>query len=235
MEYLDESISAMVNKSNKREKAMRIWEEQLAEMIGKIPNESIEIGKEVYEMQKLLLFDDAISIYIPAQFIEMPFDDIKLKYIHKLQPELVYENKKRTINISFFVIEEKLGKKQLPDIRNIMKDIFIKLNPISKVFDHGEFITKCENEVAYYSFDSPALVGQMFSLVFIASLGEKTLVCSLNCIKKDMEEMKPLFYGIMKTLEFDRDPISEALSTQEGVCEIDLFKFYGIFILRYDK
>jgi len=234
VEHLDESITAMVRKGNKREESVRNWEEQLAEMVEKIPNEeSIELGKEEYKMGKLFLFDGALSVYIPEQFIEMPLDDVKLKYIHELKPQLVFENEKRTVNIGLFISEEKIEKSQLPDIRNIMKDTFIKLNPVSKVFDHGEFITKCENDVAYYTFDSPALVGQMFSLVFIAALGEKTLICNLNCIKKDMDEMKLLLYGIMKTMRFDCKSQSEVLSTHEG--EIDLFKFHGIFILRYDK
>jgi len=198
MEYLDKRIAKMVNKSNKKEKIKKTWEEQLAEIIKTIPKSSINLGNEDFELKELLLFDDRFSIYVPKKFTEMPLEHIKQKYIHELKPQLVYENEKRTINIGFFVIEEKIEQSQIIEIRNIMKNSFIKLNPSSKIFDDGEF-TICENKIAYYSFDSAALDGQIFNLVFITSLDEKMLVCNLNCLKKDMEKMKPLFYGIMKT------------------------------------
>gem|GEM_PF-1605085 len=221
MNHLDKTINIMSAKHEKKEQVKKTWEELLSETIAAFGEAPIALGNEDFELERISLFDNCLSIYIPKYFKEMSLEHINLKYINQLKPNPVYENIKGSINIGFLLIEEVVVEKsQLIEIRNIMKNSFVKLNPSSKIFDYGDFIANEENQIAYYTFDNAVLDGQMYNLVFITLLGEKTLVCNMNCLKKDKETIKLLFYGIMKTVKIENHNIKEnATSTKETELE----------------
>ncbi|MCL2610137.1 MAG: hypothetical protein FWE02_00495 [Defluviitaleaceae bacterium] len=209
MEHLDKRIATITNKHNKKEKIKKTWEEQLSEIVESIPKLHIELNGKDIEMKQLSLLNDSFLIYIPKDFFEIPLDTIKKNYPYEARPQSVYQNKRDTINIGFTIIEDIVEETELTSLRDIMKNSFIKINPASKILDDGDFLQN-EKMVVYYTFSSFALDGQNYNLLFLTLVGSNLLICSLNCIKKDMDKIKPLFYGIMKTIE-----IKEVLSNEQ--------------------
>ncbi|MCL2610783.1 MAG: hypothetical protein FWE02_03795 [Defluviitaleaceae bacterium] len=220
MEHLDKRIATIANKHNKKETIKKTWEEQLSEMVEDIHKLNIELDRENTEMKQLSLFDDNVLIYMPKNFVEMPLNNLKTMYPTESRPQLMYQNDINTINIGFLVTEIPESKEELLNLRNDSKKELIALSPSSKIFDMGDFIID-ETHIAYYTFNSYAVGGQMFNLVFFAFLvdkasnGNKFLLCNLNCLQKDMNTMKSFFYGIMKTIEIKKIVHTEQEETTE--------------------
>jgi len=180
------------------------WEEQLATIIEELPKLHVTVNEMNLEMAQYKLFSEKLSVYIPSEFVEMSSINIKQKYPHDARPEIVFCNSKNTVNICFTVVKEDASEMPLLDLRDLMKGAFLTVNPASKILDEGDFI-KDENGVAYYAFSSHAIGGQMYNLLFITAISGELLVCSLNCLKKDMDKYKLLFYGIMKTTKVENE------------------------------
>ncbi|MCL1935154.1 MAG: hypothetical protein FWF57_02085 [Defluviitaleaceae bacterium] len=215
MEELDKRIAIISNKYDKKETIKKTWEEQLSQTIEEIRSLHIELDRENTELEQLSFFNDSFSVYMPKDFKEVPLEIKKQKYQYEQRPQIIYQNKKGTVNIGFSVAEIAETKEELINLRNGMKNSFVSVSPSSKIFDTGDF-TINENHIAYYTFNSYAVGGQMFNLIFIAFLGSKGedknkfLICNLNCLQKDMEKFKPFFYGFMNTIE-----IKEVTSAKE--------------------
>ncbi|MCL2610831.1 MAG: hypothetical protein FWE02_04035 [Defluviitaleaceae bacterium] len=217
MDYLDKRFAILANKNNKKEKIKKTWEEQLSEMIEDMHNLHIELDREDTVLEQLSLFDGGLNVYMPKGFTKMPMELIKANYVQEEKPQLVYRNKKDTINICLSVIKDGdniIEESELLLLRDIMKNSFIKLNPSSKILDFGDFFQN-EKLIVYYTYPSFALNGQNYNLMFLTLLGSNLLICGLNCLKKDMERMKPFFYGFMNTIEIKEVVPSEVEETME--------------------
>ena len=203
---MDEKIIEMIRKNKVAGDQEDSWEEQLDQFIIDIKNLEIELEGELTELEKISFFDERLSAYMPKIFKEMPEFMKKKKYLAENRPQFIYHNKKKTVNIGFTLAEIDEGKDQLLVLRDGMKDALVTVHPTTKIYDSGDFFND-ENQVAYYTFNSHAIGGQMFNLIYITFLEwnteekNKVLVGSLNCLKKDMEKLKLFFYGFMNSIE----------------------------------
>lgn len=204
MEHLDGRIIDITTRGVQEQKKIKEWEDQLAEIVEEISQLKVRLGGLDMEMKEYILFDNKFTILIPSDFIEMDIKHIKQKYPNKSRPQLIFRNKKDTVNIGFTIINENTPEEDLPGVRDIMKSAFLSVNPASTILDEGDF-RQYENTVAFYTFPSFAIGGQMYNLIFITLVGGSLLVCNLNCLKKDMETYKLLFYGIMKTVKAEKE------------------------------
>ena len=206
MEHLDKLIAKASLQKEQKERTKKTWEKELSEITENIPKLQINLDDEEIKMKQVSLFDDNISIYMPKDFKEMTLDDKKDKYSTEPRPQIMYQNNKDTINIGFSIVEIDEPEEELLKLRDEMKEGFLSLNPSSEIYDEGDFMSK-ESQIAYYAFNSFALGGQMFNLIFITFIDEKILMCNLNCLKKDMDKQKLLLYGIMKTVEIKNNTL----------------------------
>jgi len=204
MEHLDERVIGMISRGEKEMEKQKDWDERLAEITAEIPLLKLTQKGLEMEMTEYLLFDKKFTIYIPSDFVKMESKHIKQKYPHESRPHLIYRNKKDTINIGFTIINESVDEEDLPGLRDVMKNAFLSVNPASTILDQGDF-KQGDNSIVYYTFPSFAIGGQMYNLLFVTIMGGRVLVCNLNCLKKDMETYKLLFYGIMKTVKSDKE------------------------------
>lgn len=204
MEHLDGRIIDLITRGAQEQKKIKDWEEPLEAIIAEIRQLQVTQGGLDMAMKEYKLFDQRLTIFLPSNFIPMDTQHIKRKYPNESRPKMVFRNKKDTVNIGFTVIKESVPEEDLPGVRDIMKNAFLSVNPASTILDEGNF-KQDENTVAYYTFPSFALGGQMYNLIFITLLGGGLLVCNLNCLKKDMETYQLLFYGIMKTVKAEKE------------------------------
>ena len=222
MEYIDELVVTKMSKYEEKEKIQQTWEEQLENMIECINSKGYIIlhKKDVQtKVEQLSLFNDSLKIYMPEDFEEMSLENKKQKYTDKERPDLIYQNNGDTINIAFSLIEIDEKKEELLNLRDGMKKGFISANSSSKILDTGDFSIG-ENKIAYYTLSSSSIGGRIFNVIFITFIGEKVLVCNMNCLANSMVKLKPLFYGIMKTIEIKK-PIETPIKHSSEEIELE--------------
>ena len=181
------------------------WDEQLEKIIGEIKNGLVESSGT--EMEQRHFFDKRLFLYMPKDLEKMTDEHVKIKYPNENRPKLLYTNDTDSINMGISMIEnedeERLIDEDAEAFRDVMLESLIAVSPTSKILDKGTFLFDGDMETkvtaAYYCFDSFALGGAMYSLVFITILDDALVIVNLNCQMKSMEENKLLFYGIMHT------------------------------------
>ena len=202
MEHIEDAIADMMNSGEHEEKAKK-WDEQLAEVIEEIRELKVAQNGLDMEMQEHTMFDGKLRVYMPSDFKKMGNDDISQKYSSEPRPDLVYYNKQDTVNIGFTIIEENISNEDVAGVRDIMKNAVLSASPAAEILDEGDF-AQDENVVAYYACLNFVLGGQLYSLIYIAPMAGKLLLCTLSCFMKDMETYKLLFYGMMKTAKAEK-------------------------------
>ncbi|MDR1066032.1 MAG: hypothetical protein LBL35_01170 [Clostridiales bacterium] len=196
-QFMDEFIVNMIEQNKKNQEDQ---DRLLEDMIEQIKNLHVSLNELDMDMTESLFFDGEIKMRIPADFIKMPAKAAKVKYPVESRPQIIYMDKKDSVNIGLNHTQENVKEEDVVSVRDYMIAAYSAVNPASKITDKGHFMSG-EHAIAYYSFENFVIGGQMYNLVFILSLKGKLFACNLNCLKKDTERMKPLFYGIMKTTE----------------------------------
>jgi len=210
MSHVDEKISAVLENAKRSTQEAEQWDKQLDEIIVEIKNEMV--AHLSMEMEQRAFFDERFFIYMPKYFQEMNISHIKAKYPNENRPKLLFTNSTDTINIGINTIideEEKFIEEDVTEFRDIMMESFFATSPSSKMLDKGDFKKEDKPLVAYYCFDSYAIGGLMYNLIFVTLLDEAILIVSMNCAMKDIEKNKLLFYGIMHTAHEESKSVAD--------------------------
>lgn len=200
MEHLDEKIVNVIKGEAEKVQKEKDFGEKLKEIIeeiktGKVLQDSLDM-----EVEPQKFFGKKFTIYIPQFFKKMDFKQVKIKYPNENRPKIIFTNKKDTINIGLNLLsQESFTNDDLLDFRDVMKNSFLSVSPSSRILDEGNFTGDENTQIAYYCFDSFAIGGPMNNLVYVTVIDTSMLVINLNCLKKDWETYKLLFYGIMHT------------------------------------
>jgi len=206
MSHVDEKILAALENAKRCAREAEGWDKQLDGITVEIKNGMV--ADLSMEMEQRSFFDKSFFIYMPKYFKEMNKSHIRSKYPNENRPKLLFTNSTDTINIGINTIadkEEKFVEEDVKEFRNIMMESFFATSPSSKALDKGDFKKDGKPLVAYYCFDSYAIGGPMYNLIFVTLLGEAILIVSINCVMKDIEKYKLLFYGIMHTANVGRE------------------------------
>jgi len=204
MAHIDEKIISILDSQQRESKRKEQWDERLEAVIKEIENGMvIESG---IETEKRHFFDNRLSIYMPKYAQRMSDEHLKIKYPNENRPQFLFTNDTDSMNIGISFIKEDVEKfeaEMTEDIRDIMLESFQSVSPSSKILDSGtiKFDEGEETEmlIAYGSFDSFAIGGVMYNLIYVTIVDDAAIVVSLNCTMKNMEEFELLFYGIMHT------------------------------------
>jgi hypothetical protein len=202
MEYLDENIVNIIKKNKLQEHLKDKFESEVKQIVDEILKGNVTTNGVNLEIEQKPFFDNKFHICIPKKFQKLPEKLAKIKYPNESRPQTIFCNKNDTVNIGINFSEEEVENEDVPLIRDIMKDGYKAVYPHAKTPDVGERIIDDYN-VAYYTFISFAIGGQMYNHIFIFSCTNKVVVISLNCLKKDMDTWKPFFYAIMDTIRIN--------------------------------
>ncbi len=207
MEHFDEKIIQVVNViKEERQQAQEAekFQDQLREVMEGIRAGKVVLKDHKIETEKKLLFQKSFSIYIPQELRRMADNVARIKYPSEARPQIIYTNKKDTVNIGINYSQQELENDEVSAFRDVMKDSFLSVNPSSEILDSGELMVG-ETNVAYYTFPNFVIGGRLYNLIFVLSLKGKALVCNMNCIKKDMKKWELFFYGVMNTIEIHEE------------------------------
>lgn len=198
MDYHDERIIEMQLKGREQIDPNKL---DIEDIIEAFKSNSFRMNQKELSLLQRPLFEESLMSYLPEDYVQSSLRELKVKYPSEQRPQIVYRNKRDTINIGFQLIEESVPDEHIVDMRNVMRDAYKQVNPVTNILDEG-LIEVEGRPLAYYAFDSFALGGQMFNLVYVTRLNEQILIGVMNSGKKDMRMCRPLFQGIMHTLEF---------------------------------
>jgi len=204
---IDEQIIAILEERKKSLELQKSKEEQIEEIIKQIKEDNkVTTDKLDLEMEQHHFFNKSFSMYMPKYFEEMSEEHVNIKYPNANRPKILYTDSNSVVDICLNLLEEETWtKEQVVEFRNVMATAFLSTSPSSKIFDMGQFALEEEIPVAYYAFDSYAIGGSMYNLIFITLLGDKILIVSMNCPQKEMEQYELLFYGIMHTTTIEKE------------------------------
>lgn len=204
MEFLDKRVAELNVMSASKETDVI----DIEEIIIQFEENEFRFNQRSMQVETQLVFEDLLKVYIPEKFVRSSLMEAKIKYPSEQRPQLIYRNTRDTINIGFSLIEQTVPDEHIVDMKDVMRDAYLQVNPVSNILDQGLEIIG-DRPLAYYTFDSFAIGGQIYNCVFITRLNDYLLIGTMNGAKKDMRMCKPLFYGVMHTLEFLDEEVSD--------------------------
>ena len=137
-------------------------------------------GKMVYFERKELL--DVLSILLPDSWKQMPEEYARIKYPSEFRPQIIITTVDLSVNIGFTVFPTEIQTEDTLKMSERMKAAIHRSNP-------DYLMNSCTNmkEISgsWFSFRSHAMDSDLYNMMMIASIGERTIQGSFNCLYKD--------------------------------------------------
>ena len=161
---------------------------------------TVEINGVSYSFNRVHILNDAVSVIVPEQFGEMTEEAAKLKYPSEHRPQCIYTTNDGSINIAFDLPDYPLEKSQIEEKISEWKLAIKRVNP-AYVF-YIEKIEILENtKIGYFDFKSYPLDQDLYSLIFITSIGGKLLLGTFNCPFVQYRDWKRLAVQMILSIE----------------------------------
>jgi len=150
------------------------------------------------DLEKKSLLNDKVELKIPSAFQVMSDEILKIKYPSENRPELVYTNESGGINVALSLTANSASQESLSEVVDQFTTVFKSASAIDW---KGEGVnTINDRKVGYIEFVSPAMDTEIYNLLFFTDLDGKLLICTFNCVKKNMKEWKTTAKEIMNSL-----------------------------------
>ena len=172
-------------------------------------NETMSLEKGYYiagkfeNFTKEQYFNDAIFIYTPTSFRDMPDEIKEIKYPTGFRPEIIKTNLAGDINLSFSLLEE--GDNA--DIETLVSDF---INILSKAHKGIKFLdsTKLNKEgcVEMHCFDFilPGIDEKIYHMIGMGKVGRKIIQTIFNCREIGANIWKKAAKDIFQNIELIR-------------------------------
>ena len=147
------------------------------------------LSQKDIKLVKVNVLKDKVSIFLPHDFGLMSEKVLKLKYPSPNRPKIVYSNEKGSINFAFNHTTSNASFAQLP----LYKDYLVKT--FEKTYPTAKWLKKEMTEVngvtfGVMEFISPAADTKIYNLMYFTSVSGKLLICSFNCMLKQMPKWR---------------------------------------------
>jgi hypothetical protein len=145
------------------------------------------------------LLDDKIELKIPKAFEVMPEALMKIKYPSERRPTLVYSNESGGINVALNLTANPASQEMIgPYVDNFVAS-FKNIYPSAEWKDSGVQEVNGQ-KVGYLKLITPAIDTKIFNLIFFTHIDGQLLLCTFNCMEKDIEEWESTADKIMNSL-----------------------------------
>lgn len=162
--------------------------------------EGVYIKEKFYEFERVSLFEDKFSIMLPKDFVDMPENIKKMKYLAEQRPKIIKTIPTGGIDIGFSLLDVTMTDAQLSQVFWHSKNAIRKLNPANVMME--ESVIKGNNKLLIWmDYISPALDGQMYNIMFLDNLGEYSYHGIFNCAISEMEVWKEVAMAILASIQ----------------------------------
>ena len=172
-------------------------------------NETMSLEKGYYiagkfeNFTKEQYFNDAIFIYTPTSFRDMPDEIKEIKYPTGFRPEIIKTNLAGDINLSLSLLEE--GKDA--DIETLLSDLRSLLSKAHKGIKFPD-ATKLNKEgcVKMHCFDFvlPGIDEKIYHMMGMGKTDRQIIQLIFNCMEPDANSWKKAVIDIFENIELVR-------------------------------
>ena len=148
-------------------------------------------------------FNDAISIYTPTSFRDMPDEIKEIKYPTGFRPEIIKTNLAGDINLSLSLLEE--GKDA--DIETLLSDLKSLLSKAHKGIRFPD-ATKLNKEgfveINCFDFILPGIDEKIYHMMGMGKTDRQIIQVIFNCMEPDANSWKKAVIDIFENIELVR-------------------------------
>lgn len=156
--------------------------------------------KTEINLEKKRIFNNNVSILVPAGFEIMSESMMKYKYPSERRPKLIYTNKAGSINVAFNHTKDKANQNILKNYIEFFEKTFKNVYPSADWIDIGMKEIN-GRKVGYQELITPAIDTKIYNLLFYTDLNERLLLCTFNCTIEEKENWQKTAHKIMNSLE----------------------------------
>ena len=213
MKFLDEKIIALRNEM--REQEQHELTQQQAALNQKPEQEEeqgdlqevnlyqdfITIDDEQVQVKDQSLLDGKMTLRMPNLFSIMSIEVASLKYPSERRPNPIYTDESSTINLAFNLTPHRLEEQGVAAFQENMIDILEQAQPAADWLD-TDIKTIHDKTVGFLEVITPAIDGDIFNLMFFASIEGRALIGTFNCLEDDLETWRPIARAMMDSVQF---------------------------------
>lgn len=214
MKFLDEKIIALRNEMRDQERH-ELAQQQAALQVEQEPEQDeqdnlqevdiyqniITIDDEEVQVMEQPLLDGKMIIRMPKLFSIMSAELASLKYPSERRPNLIYTDTSSSINLAFNLTPHRLNEDGVAAFQENMMDILEQAQPSADWLDTD--VQKIDGKtVGFLEVITPAIDGEIFNLMFFASVEGRALIGTFNCMEDDLDTWRPIARAMMESLQF---------------------------------
>lgn len=217
MKFIDEKIIALRNEMREQEqhelaqRQVALQKEQEPEQVSEQEEQDLEkvniyqsyiiIDEEKVGVMEQSLLDGKMTIRMPKLFSKMSTELAALKYPSDRRPNLIYTDESSSINLGFNLTPHRLKEEGVAAFQENMIDILEQAQPSADWLD-TDVLKIDEKTVGFLEIITPAIDGDIFNLMFFASIEGIALIGTFNCMEEDLETWRPIARAMMESLRF---------------------------------
>ncbi len=157
-------------------------------------------GEDVPVIDQPIL-DGKITLRMPKLFSIMLPELASLKYPSERRPNIIYTDESTTINLAFNMTPHALTEAGVAEFQENMIDVLEQAQPSAEWLDTD--VTEINDKtIGFIEVITPAIDGDIFNLMFFASIDGQALIGTFNCMEEDFEDWRPIARAMMETLQF---------------------------------
>lgn len=185
---------------------IRLWRIRQEEVRNQdILKGSVRVNGDEFVFAEREIVRKRLWMWMPDCFKKMPQELAQWKYPDENRPAVIYTNTETTVNISFtHHQEEKLEAGEEEAYRDRMEQSMLQSFPASGTIEKDTVMAKTM-PLAWFDFLTPAMDGEIYNLMFYASLDGRLLAGAFNCLSGDREDWKDCFMQMLATVRSNAD------------------------------
>lgn len=157
-------------------------------------------GEDVPVVDQRIL-NGKITLRMPKLFSIMLPELASLKYPSERRPNIIYTDESTTINLAFNMTPHVLTETGVAEFQENMIDVLEQAQPSAEWLD-TDVIEINDKTIGFIEVITPAIDGDIFNLMFFASIDGQALIGTFNCMEEDLEDWRPIARAMMETLQF---------------------------------
>ena len=160
----------------------------------------IVIDNEKIPFKRRSVLKKRASVVLPEKFTIMSKDLAEAKYPSVHRPGEIYTNPETTINFSLTHTREAATNEGIPETKDTIQQMVMRMHPASKVFD-SDVLDVSGLQIGYFDFVTPALDMNVYNVTSVCSIDKRLVVGSFNCPHESMDDWKPLLLQMLHSIE----------------------------------
>jgi hypothetical protein len=164
--------------------------------------EQSKVESRLYEITliKNSVLSGQASMLLPSSFTPLTQEEIKLKYPGNNRPVEVYGNENGTITVGLSLLNVEVPVYEFEEFAEAIVQQFKKSAPISTWYGH-QIKTINGTKMLISEYESPLPDGTSYNLTCYASMHNKVVVYTFNCLQNQKSEWKAIGFRIVESFQ----------------------------------